>query len=115
LPQLFSYGQVYRKHVASRLGRTGPPGPLEGTWLEGGRLDRALELARRLERVAPTSPSRIEIVVRDHNDPTRRYFTAFERAFLQWNLVEVRLLPRQAAATPALPPSAVPATSDNEP
>ena len=109
LPQLFSYGQVYRDRVAPWLGQVVPKGPLSGTWFEGGRIDRGLATLRRLESLSMVGLSRLEFVVRNRVDPTRRYFMAFERDVLEWKLVEVRVLPRLRPATPS------PAPTDNDP
>lgn len=108
LPQLFSYGQTYRNRVAPWLGRTEPKGPLAGTWLEGGRIDHGLATLRRLESLSMPALSRLEIVVKNRFDFTRRYFVAFERVGLEWTLVAVRVLPRLTA------PSA-PAPKGNDP
>lgn len=109
LPQLFSYGQVYRDRVAPWLGQVAPKGPLAGTWFEGGRIDRALATARRLESVSIAGVSRLEFVVRNRVDPTRRYLMAFERDVLEWKLVEVRVLPRLSPPGPPAP------AKDNDP
>lgn len=102
LIQLFSYQRTYRDSIRPWVGRPEPKGPLAGTFLADGRLDRALAVARRVERVAFPTWSRLEFVVQNRYDATRRYLTAFEREGLKWQLVEVRILPRTTGTSPPL-------------
>ncbi len=71
------------------------------TWANGS-LDRALSVAKRVERAAFISPTRVEVVLRDRYREDRRWKAALELQDWSWRITEVQILSGPRAATARL-------------
>lgn len=91
-PQIWAWRQTWREKVRPRIGLSEPPTVLAGTWAAGTNVDRGLSFARRVERVAFTSPTRVEIEVRDRHVEHRRLRAVMELRSATWTLTDVQLV-----------------------
>ncbi|MFV0297476.1 MAG: DUF2939 domain-containing protein [Hyphomicrobiaceae bacterium] len=92
LPRLYTWQQTIRRKTPSALARTAKPGPLAGTWLAGGRLDRNLAWLRRLEAARFVSPTKLVLEIADRVKPGRRWSATLEFVRLDWRLTELHIL-----------------------
>jgi hypothetical protein len=92
--QIWSWRQTWRDKVRPAL-LAEPAGPLAGTWLAGTSVDRGLALLRRIERVAFTSPRRLEVVLLDRYAGNRRWRAAMELRGLTWMLTDIEVSSRR--------------------
>lgn len=99
-PQLWSWRQTWRQRVRPTIGLSEPTTPLAGTWLGGTDFDRALSVARRLDKATVVSPTRIEVELRDRYVEGRSWRAALELRDLTWMLTEVHLMRTPGAARP---------------
>ena len=90
-PQIWAWRQTWRQSVRPNIGLSEPATPLAATWLGGTSLDHGLAIARRVDRAAFSSPSRMELEVRDKFVEGRRWRAAFEFRDWSWVLSEVHL------------------------
>ncbi|MFM9941006.1 MAG: DUF2939 domain-containing protein [Hyphomicrobiaceae bacterium] len=99
-PQIYAWRQSWREKVRPTLGLAEPKSVLDGTPMAGTGLDRVLSVARRLDRAAFVSPTRIEAELRDRYREDRRWKAVLELQDWSWRLTEVHVLngPRPAAA-----------------
>ena len=81
LPQLFGMRQFYRENISGdAAAQAARP------WHE-----RAAGFWSRIKRAEFHSPSRFEIEIADHNDPSRHYIGLLALRGYEWKLVELRL------------------------
>jgi hypothetical protein len=88
-PQIWSWRQTWREKIRPTL-LTEPQTPLASTWLAGTALDRGLDVARRIKRATFTSPTRLEVVLRDRYTADRRWRAALELRGVAWVLTVQR-------------------------
>lgn len=98
-PQIYAWRQSWREKVRPTIGLSEPKTVLDGTPMAGGSIDRALSLARRLDRAAFVSPTRVEAELRDRYRDDRRWKAVLELQDWRWRLTEVHVLsgPRPTA------------------
>ena len=101
-PQIYAWRQSWREKVRPTIGLSEPKTVLDGTPLAGGSLDRALSLARRVERAAFVSPTRVEVELRDRYRDDRRWKAVLELQEWHWRLTEVHVLTAPKIATTRL-------------
>ena len=91
-PQIWKWRQTWRQKVRPAIGLAEPPTLLSGTWLAGTSFDRMLSFAGRVERAAFTSPTRMELEVRDRYGENRRFRAVMELRSTTWTLTDVQLV-----------------------
>ena len=97
-PQIYAWRQTWRQKIRPNLGLAEPVSTLNGTPLADTGLDRLLTVARRVERAAFVSPTRVEVDVRDRYKAERRWRAVLELQDFGWRLTEVHVL-----STPQVP------------
>lgn len=100
-PKLYAWRQTLRKGARAVQVAPAQASALAGTWLAGSAIDRGWSVARRIERLAFTSPTRLEIEISDRYAPGRRWLAALELRGLGWQLTQLRVLPGPPARRPA--------------
>ncbi len=90
--QLYAWRQSWREKVRPTIGLSEPKTVLAETPLAGTGLDRVLSVARRLDRAAFVSPTRIEAELRDRYREDRRWKAVLELQDWTWKLTEVHVL-----------------------
>lgn len=101
-PQIYAWRQTWREKVRPAVGMAEPPTVLGGTGLAETKLDRALTLAKRVERAAFVSPWKVEIDVRDQFKENRRWRALLELQGWSWRLTEVGIRHVRPASPPTL-------------
>ncbi len=97
-PKLLAWRRTWRQQVRPALGLTDNSTLLAGTFLANSGLDRAVSFARRVERAAFQSPTRVEFELRDRWAPDRRVRATMELRDFSWVLTELQLLSVPAAS-----------------
>ncbi len=105
LARLFAARETYRRDVLPSLGINKPKGPLNGTWLEGGRIERAVVQIKRLKAIDIISPTRVEMKVQTRYNPNRHYITVLQLKDYTWKLVGLRLLAQSTELSTELSPN----------
>lgn len=96
-PKLWTLRETWRNRVRPVV-LSEPTTALAGTWLAGSSVDRALSVARRVDRVAFTSPLRMELEIRDRIVEQRRWTAVLELKGTSWTLTKVRVQRTPAGA-----------------
>ena len=89
-PRLWTLRETWRNKVRPIV-LAEPQSALAGTVLAESSLDRALSVARRVERVAFTTPLRMELEIRDRIVEQRRWTAVLELKGMTWTLTEVHV------------------------
>ncbi len=89
-PRLWALRETWRGTVRPIV-HSEPPTVLAGTALAGTSADKVLSLARRVDRVAFTSPFRMELELRDRYVEHRRWRAVLELKGQSWTLTEVHV------------------------
>lgn len=101
-PKLYALRNSWREKVRPTIGLSEPKTVLSETAWANGSLDRALSIAKRVERAAFASPTRVEVVLRDRYREDRRWKAALELQDWSWRITEVQILSGPRAATARL-------------
>ena len=104
-PQLWKLRQAWRERIRPTIGLAEPQTLLSGTWLADSSLDRGLSIARRIERIAFASPTRMELELRDRLVEHRHWRAVLDLNLQQqsWVLTEVHVFnakPQQTTTAP---------------
>ena len=99
-PQIWAWRQTWRQKVRPVVGLSEPPTLLSHTWLADTGFDRAISFAGRIERAAFTSPTRMEIEVRDRYAEQRRFRAVMDLRDATWTLTDIQVV-RSAPGNPA--------------
>lgn len=104
-PRLWALRETWRGKVRPIV-LSEPPTVLAGTVLAGTAADKALSIARRVDKVAFTSPFRMELEIRDRYVEERRWRAVLELKGQTWTLTEVHVhrTDQAAAAASAVAP-----------
>lgn len=89
-PRLWSLRETWRKRIRPVV-LAEPQSALAGTWLADTSLDKALSMARRVDKVAFTSPLRMEFEIRDRIVEDRRWRAVLELRGQAWMLTQVHV------------------------